>query len=107
MKRLTTKLIETALLAGWKALSIDTNDEEYHREKKNMFATIKLGEDAENHVGYAAKGYFAIEESYVMSYYYDFPHSFYQWEEAVNNVLRLAGYFLEPKNHCEYCIFPI
>lgn len=106
MKRLTEKLITTAVAAGLKSLFGD--DEMYLRNLKYIVSTIKLGEEAEHHVGYKALAYFAIECTDLMTYYYDYPASFHdKWEESVNQILKKAGYFLEPKNHCEYCIFEI
>ena len=107
MKRLTHKLITSAVHDSLEAL-FGRDTECIERNLKSIVETIKLGEEAEAHVGYKTLGYFAIECTDLMFYYYEFPRSFHdKWEETMRQCLALHGYYMEPKNHCEYCFYKI
>lgn len=104
MKKLTNESLTEILRKAVAATGYEADE----GDVKNLFASVKVGEEAENHTGSkGALGYFATEGTVVSSMYYDAPSLYWKFEEAVNAGLAkiIPGAFAEPINSVEFAIY--
>ena len=75
--------------------------------EKSVLNSIKIGEEAADHTGSGCLAYFCVEESLVMSAYYDAPSLYWAWEEALQDALKPYGLFAERLTSCEFGLYKV
>lgn len=96
---ITHSQLVNALNSAFAALGGDFKPE------PSVIRSIRIGEEASDHTGSGCLAYFAIEESVVMSCYYDAPSLYWAWEEALQVALKPYGLFTEMLTSCEFGLY--
>jgi hypothetical protein len=100
MKKLTASRLKKILVAALNGNGFNPD------ENKGIIDSIKIGKEADYHMGSnGSAGYFAIEDSILSSAYYDFPSIYHKFVEAVDAGLKPFGLFAEPRNSVEFGIY--
>ncbi len=96
--KLTADKMREALLVACTALQLEPRDTAY------ILGTIKMGDEAADHLNSpGALAYFATEDSIVGSYYHDAIMLYERFCTEVNNVI--APLYVQPYNSCEFLIY--
>lgn len=99
-KKLSAIRLNKILVAALKKIGLNPE------ENKGLLDSIKIGKEADYHMGSnGSAGYFAIEDSILSSAYYDAPSIYHSFVDAVDAGLKEFGLFAEPRNSVEFGIF--
>lgn len=76
-----------------------------YKPEPSVIGSIRIGKEASDHTGCGCLAYFCVEESIIMTAYYDVPSLYWAWEEALQEALKPYGMFAERLTSCEYGLY--